>query len=158
VGSSLSGLNRYLNLIIGALAACIWAANGLQVAMGGVDVSVRGLFASVAFILTGLALGILLCTLTAPARARRLESNPDTATSYADLKTGNLLSALMLMGLVTALTLDTSMGIPNWTLLLLGSLVAGFVIGVAFAAGAVQPRRDSQVTSGVHRPARYDWR
>jgi hypothetical protein len=143
-------------VLTGLLAAIIWASNGLRAALGAEFPSARALFTSLALILTGFTVGILLGFLATYARARRRSTSVDSAV-LTDLATSNVLSALMVLGLVTALTLDTAMGVPEWVLLLVGSFVGGLLVGVAFTAVAEQGRRTVGHPSGVQPPTPYDW-
>ncbi len=151
-------LHYWLTLVAGITAAASWASNAVKAVVFDAELSTRGLFASLAFTLTGLALGMVLGILTAEKRAKQREREQVADTTIEDLRAPFLLLALMLIGGGVDPVFDTSVGPWGWTSLIGGSLVGGLL----FAAVLVAQLDKGQVSRGsntyVQPPTRHDWR
>jgi hypothetical protein len=114
--------HQRLSLFVGLVAALIWTSLGLRVIVTDNDASSRALFACVALVLVGVALGSMVWILAGPKRTKQ---RPVDAVMRAETKALNALLGIMLIGLGADSILNPSPDAWGWTLLVATSLVGG---------------------------------
>ena len=140
-----SGVDRWLNVLIGLGAAFVWAVNALNAAFSADSLSTQLFVSWFAVVMTGCALGAVLGIFRMSVRTRD-HGNYVVTRSPDDARTTSVLLALMTTGLGMQPILDNPEGALGMVIMVIVSMAGGLGIGLLLVPQRPQrARRDGQV-------------
>ena len=144
-GPKASWLAKWLNVIVGLVAAFLWAISALHAFYSDDHLPTRLFVAWFALVLTGTAFGMVLSVFPTPRREDRRTSDAPTGPGD-NARTTNILLALMATGLGFLSIPEASAAALDWTVMVIASLAGGLSVGLALAPRVTNraPRDDNR--------------